>query len=54
MRHFKYIRREREGSRLDFYYDEFVKREWYKDKNAYDRRGRKIMLKKNVEVKMKC
>ena len=38
----KYIRREREGSKLEYYYNEFVKREWYKDKNLYDSRGRRI------------
>ena len=38
----KYIRREREGSKLEFYYNEFVKREWYKDKNLYDKTGRRI------------
>ncbi len=38
----KYIKREREGSKLEFYYNEFVKREWYKDKNLYDNRGRRI------------
>ena len=38
----KYIRREREGSKLDYYYDEFVKRDWYKDKAMYDNQGRKI------------
>jgi hypothetical protein len=38
----KYIRREREGSKLEFYYNEFVKREWYKDKNLYDATGRRI------------
>ena len=34
--------REREGSKLEFYYNEFVKRDWYKDKNLYDNRGRRI------------
>ena len=34
--------REREGSKLEYYYNEFVKREWYKDKNLYDNRGRRI------------
>ncbi len=29
----KYIRREREGAKLEYYYNEFVKREWYRDKN---------------------
>ena len=38
----KYIKREREGSKLEFYYQEFVKRDWYKDKNLYDRSGRRI------------
>ena len=38
----KYIKREREGSKLEFYYNEFVKRDWYKDKNLYDNRGRRI------------
>ena len=38
----KYIRREREGSKLEYYYNEFVKREWYKDKNHYDKSGRRI------------
>jgi hypothetical protein len=38
----KYIKREREGSKLEFYYNEFVKREWYKDKNLYDNKGRRI------------
>lgn len=38
----KYIRREREGSKLEYYYNEFVKRDWYKDKNLYDNRGRRI------------
>lgn len=38
----KYIRREREGSKLEFYYNEFVKRDWYKDKNLYDKTGRRI------------
>ena len=42
----KYIRREREGSKLEFYYNEFVKRDWYKDKTMYDNIGRKIMYKK--------
>ena len=41
----KYIRREREGSKLEFYYNEFVKREWYKDKNLYDSRGKRIHYK---------
>ena len=38
----KYIRREREGAKLEFYYNEFVKRDWYKDKNLYDSTGRRI------------
>ena len=38
----KYIKREREGSKLEYYYQEFVKRDWYKDKNLYDRLGRRI------------
>lgn len=38
----KYIKREREGSKLEFYYNEFVKRDWYKDKNLYDNKGRRI------------
>ena len=38
----KYIRKEREGSKLEFYYNEFVKRDWYKDKNLYDSTGRRI------------
>ena len=37
-----YFRREREGSKLEYYYNEFVKRDWYKDKNLYDNRGRRI------------
>lgn len=41
----KYIRREREGSKLEYYYNEFVKRDWYKDKNLYDSRGRRIHFK---------
>ena len=38
----KYIRKEREGSKLEFYYNEFVKRDWYKDKNLYDSTGRRV------------
>ena len=38
----KYIRKEREGSKLEFYYNEFVKRDWYKDKNLYDATGRRV------------
>ncbi len=38
----KYIRREREGAKLEYYYNEFVKRDWYRDKNMYDVRGRRI------------
>ncbi len=38
----KYIRREREGAKLEYYYNEFVKRDWYKDKNLYDSSGRRI------------
>ena len=41
------FRREREGSKLEYYYNEFVKREWYKDKNLYDNRGRRIHYDKN-------
>ena len=41
----KYIRREREGSKLEFYYNEFVKRDWYKDRNLYDSRGKRIHYK---------
>ena len=44
---FFYFRREREGSKLEYYYNEFVKREWYKDKNLYDNRGRRIHYDKN-------
>lgn len=56
----KYIRREREGSKLEFYYNEFVKREWYKDKNLYDKTGRRIYFSvdqgnnKVVKVASKC
>ena len=51
----KYIRREREGSKLEFYYNEFVKRDWYKDRNLYDRSGRRIYFtvdENNKVVKM--
>ena len=41
----KYIRREREGAKLEFYYNEFVKRDWYKDKNLYDSTGRRIYFR---------
>lgn len=41
----KYIRREREGAKLEYYYNEFVKRDWYKDKNLYDKSGRRIHYK---------
>ena len=43
----KHYRREREGSKLEYYYNEFVKRDWYKDKNLYDNRGRRIHYDKN-------
>ena len=43
----KYIRREREGAKLEYYYNEFVKRDWYKDKNLYDRSGRRIRFDAN-------
>ena len=42
-----HYRREREGSKLEYYYNEFVKRDWYKDKNLYDNRGRRIHYDKN-------
>ena len=41
----KYIRTENEGNKLEFYYNEFIKREWYKDKNLYDSVGRRIYYK---------
>ncbi|XP_023334227.1 uncharacterized protein LOC111705792 [Eurytemora carolleeae] len=41
----KYIRREREGHRLDSYYEEFVRRSWYTDKSLYDKTGRKVKTK---------
>lgn len=56
----KYIRREREGAKLEFYYNEFVKRDWYKDKNLYDKTGRRIYFtvdqsnNKVVKVARKC
>ena len=34
-----------QGSKLEFYYDEFVKRDWYKDKTMYDNQGRRITSK---------
>ena len=35
-------RREREGAKLEFYYNEFVKRDWYpRDKELFDATGRR-------------
>jgi len=53
----KYIKHEREGSKLEYYYTEFVKREWYKDKNLYDNKGRRIHYDedgKKVKTNSKC
>jgi hypothetical protein len=51
----KYIKREREGSKLEFYYNEFVKRDWYKDKNLYDNRGRRIQYNEDgSKVRLCC
>ena len=46
----KYIKREREGHKLENYYNEFVKRDWYKDKNLYDNSGRRIVDSNSVQV----
>ncbi len=43
--HMPIFRREREGCKLEYYYNEFVKRDWYKDKNLYDSTGRRIRFK---------
>lgn len=32
----------RESAKLEYYYNEFVKRDWYKDKNLFDSSGRRV------------
>ena len=48
----KYIKSERNSSKLEFYYNEFVKRDWYKDKNLYDQLGRRIYYTVNENNKV--